>query len=79
MAAKGVTYVEPLADLPLIVLEVDLAQLDALIASGMVEAVQEDHISHAIWPRAFLSLMHQALGPRAPAAPARRWQSWIPV
>src|SRR5689334_7592304 len=41
MAAVGVSKVSPIKGLPLVVLRADASQLDALIRSGLVEAVQE--------------------------------------
>ena len=44
MAAVDVPYVEPLANLPYTVIELTPAQLDSLVASGLIESVQEDTI-----------------------------------
>jgi len=48
MREVGVTKVEPLGRQPLIVLEVNALQLEALRRTGRVEAVQEDVLSHFI-------------------------------
>jgi subtilisin len=45
--AAGVAHVEPIVGLPLVVLEVNQNQLDALMASGQIAAVQEDTIERA--------------------------------
>ena len=47
MRATGVAHAEPIEGLALVVLEVNQSQLDALLASGQVEAVQEDTIEDA--------------------------------
>lgn len=44
MAAVGVAGVERLGSLPLVVLEVDAGQLEALLASGLVESVHADRL-----------------------------------
>ena len=47
MLDVGVAYARPIAELPLVVLELDQSQLDSLIASGQIAAVQEDRIERA--------------------------------
>jgi subtilisin family serine protease len=47
MELEGVTYIEPVARTALTVLEVDRRQLDSLLDSGLVEAVQIDQIDQA--------------------------------
>lgn len=44
MAALDVPYVQPLANLPYTVVELTPEQLDSLVASGLIESVQEDTI-----------------------------------
>src|SRR5262245_36067487 len=44
-AAPGVKHAEAITDSPFVVLELDQAQLDRLIASGEVTAVAEDRLS----------------------------------
>ncbi len=46
MSDIGVSYVKSIADLPLTVLEVNDEQLTELLASGLVEAIEEDVIEH---------------------------------
>src|SRR3954466_6126207 len=46
MRAVGVTAVRPLGRFPFAALTVDATQLQALLASGLVEAVAEDGIAH---------------------------------
>jgi hypothetical protein len=48
MREVGVTKVEPLGRQPLIVLEVNALQLEALRRTGRVEAVQKDVLSRFI-------------------------------
>jgi subtilisin family serine protease len=45
MQAVRVRYVRRLPDVPLTVVEVDSSQLETLLGSGLVESVQEDHLS----------------------------------
>lgn len=47
MELQGVTYIEPVARTALTVLELDRKQLDSLLDSGLVEAVQIDQIEQA--------------------------------
>jgi hypothetical protein len=47
MRREGVSIIEPLDKLPLIVLELNAEQLDRLSASNLVESIQEDRIEGA--------------------------------
>ncbi|CUS31339.1 S8 family peptidase [Candidatus Nitrospira nitrificans] len=46
MESVGAVNSEPIEGLPYVVLEVDRRQLDSLLRSGMIEAIQEDRIDH---------------------------------
>ncbi|CUS31335.1 hypothetical protein [Candidatus Nitrospira nitrificans] len=47
MRQEGAPVVEPLEGQPLIVMELSADQLDRLIATGLVESIQEDRIDRA--------------------------------
>ncbi len=47
MRQAGVPVVEPLEGQPLIVMELTAEQLDRLVATGLVESIQEDRIDRA--------------------------------
>ena len=47
MSGRGASFAEPISGLPLVVLEIGPGQLEALVASGRVDAVQEDTIEQA--------------------------------
>ncbi len=48
MRQEGVLVVEPLEGQPLIVMELTADQLDRLIATNLVESIQEDRIDRAL-------------------------------
>jgi hypothetical protein len=48
MESVGAIRSEPIEGLPYEVLEVDRSQLDSLLATGMIDAIQEDRIERAL-------------------------------